>query len=104
MLTSATLCITSLFLGYTILKKRRVDTSMFFKQRKSPPENPLLKEIDQTKTELEAAYSRFENVIDPDLINCSIYQINAIQERYAFLLKQMKTISARETKQSPASH
>lgn len=76
---------------------------MFFKSKKLPPENPLLKEIEQTKTELEAAYSQFENVIDPDLINYCIYHINAIQERYTFLLKQMKMLSARDSKQSPAS-
>lgn len=77
---------------------------MFFKQRKLPPVNPLLAEIDRTKNELEAAYSQFENVVDPELINCSIYKINAIQERYGFLIKQMKTLSARESKQSPAGH
>lgn len=77
---------------------------MFFKQRKVLPVNPLLEEIDRTRNELEAAYSQFENAVDPELINCSIYKINAIQEHYGFLIKQMKNRSSCEGKQSPAGH
>ena len=43
-----------------------------------------------TKAELDAAYSHFENVVDPDLISSSIYRINSIQDRYKYLMKQLK--------------
>ena len=36
-------------------------------------EKYLLSEIEQTKCALASAYSNFENVVDPDLIDCYIY-------------------------------
>jgi hypothetical protein len=39
---------------------------------------------------MEAAYSNFQNVVDPDLIDSCIYEMNAVQNRYKFLLKQAK--------------
>ena len=65
---------------------------LFHKKRKI--ENPLLKELHATRLELETAYSVFENAVDPDLVSSSIYRINAVQERYQFLLKQIKKTEA----------
>ncbi|HPU63796.1 MAG TPA: YaaL family protein [Mobilitalea sp.] len=62
---------------------------LFFR-KKPQKENNLLKEINQTKLALEAAYSQFEYVVDPDLIDSCIYEMNAIQNRYKYLLKQAK--------------
>ena len=59
-------------------------------KRKTPKENLLIKEINETKLALEAAYSQFEYVVDPDLIDSCIYELNAIQNRYKYLLKQAK--------------
>ena len=50
----------------------------------------LIQEINDTREELDAAYSLFENVVDPDLISSSIYRINSIQDRYKYLMKQLK--------------
>lgn len=62
-------------------------------RKKRPPiDNYLIKEINQTKIALETAYSNFENVVDPDLIDSCIYQLNAVQNRYHFLLKQAKAL------------
>lgn len=61
-----------------------------FSKIKKQQNDALLGEIEKTKLALEAAYSNFENVIDPDLIDCYIYEVNAIQKRYKFLLKQAK--------------
>lgn len=61
-----------------------------FVRRKAPKENLLINEINKTKLALEAAYSNFENVVDPDLIDSCIYEMNAVQNRYKFLLKQAK--------------
>ena len=64
-------------------------------RRKQPTAADILKaELDLTKAELETAYSHFENVVDPDLISSSIYQINSIQERYKYLMKLIKTVEA----------
>ena len=56
--------------------------------------NPLLQELQATRLELETAYSIFEIAVDPDLVSSSIYRINAVQERYQFLLKQLKMAEA----------
>lgn len=51
-------------------------------------------EIEQVKQELDTAYSNFEHVIDPDLIDCYIFEVNAVQKRYKYLLKQMQALEA----------
>lgn len=58
--------------------------------KKLPKDDILINEINKTKLALEAAYSNFENVVDPDLIDSCIYEMNAVQNRYKFLLKQAK--------------
>lgn len=62
--------------------------------KKKRRENPLLRELMATRLELETAYSEFENAVDPDLVSSSIYRINSVQERYQFLLKQIKKAEA----------
>jgi hypothetical protein len=64
----------------------------FFTKRRPPKDNHLMNEINHIKIELEAAYSNFQNVVDPDLIDSCIYHLNAVQNRYKFLLKQAKTL------------
>lgn len=61
------------------------------KKNKSPltyEEKYLLSELEDTKADLLAAYSFFDNVIDPYLIDCSIYKLNSVQQRYMFLMKK----------------
>lgn len=52
----------------------------------------LLDDLEKTKSELDLAYSNFSNVIEPDLIDSCIYQVNAVQLRYQFLLGRLKQI------------
>jgi exonuclease VII small subunit len=61
-----------------------------FTKKKYQKDDLLIKEINQTKLALEAVYSNFQNVVDPDLIDSCIYEMNAVQNRYKFLLKQAK--------------
>lgn len=61
-----------------------------FSKKLTKEDDALLDEIRKTKLALESAYSNFENVVDPDLIDCCIYEVNAVQLRYKFLLKQAK--------------
>lgn len=58
------------------------------------PKDPLLEELARTKSAMDTAYSNFENVTEPDLIDCYIYELNAAQMRYKFLLKKVKESSA----------
>ena len=57
----------------------------------------LLNELEKTKWALDSARSNFENVVEPDLIDCYIYELQAVQMRYKFLLEKAKqsTISAK---------
>lgn len=48
----------------------------------------LREELAQTRYALEIAYSNFDNVTDPDLIDCYIYEVNAILKRYKYLIEQ----------------
>lgn len=63
-----------------------------FSKKNDTKFNELLGDIEKTKIALESAYSNFENVLDPDLIDCYIYELNAMQKRYKFLLKQAKKL------------
>lgn len=63
-----------------------------FSKKNNREFNDLLVDIEKTKIALESAYSNFENVLDPDLIDCYIYELNAMQKRYKFLLKQAKKL------------
>ena len=50
----------------------------------------IQEELEQSRFALEIAYSNFDNVTDPDLIDCYIYELNAAQLRYQFLLQRLK--------------
>ena len=56
----------------------------------------LLSDLKLTKTALDDAYTNFENVVDPDLVDSYIYEVNAVQKRYHFLLKQVQLLDLQE--------
>lgn len=64
----------------------------FFRKKKNDAEDALMLEIARTQRDLESAYQNFENVIDPDLIDSCIYEVNAIQHRYKYLLREAKKL------------
>ncbi len=47
----------------------------------------ILEALEKTKCELDTAYRGFDYVTEPDLIDCYIYDINAILKRYKYLLE-----------------
>lgn len=52
----------------------------------------LLHEIEDIKRSLATAHSNFEYACDPDLVDSCIYEVNAIQHRYKYLLKEMRKV------------
>ncbi len=54
----------------------------------------ILEDLEKTKSELETAFSGFDNVTDPDLIDCYIYEVNAVMKRYRYLLNQAAALSS----------
>lgn len=61
-----------------------------------PEENKsymLLKDnLEKTNLELQAAYTNMQNVTEPDLIDYYIYQTQAAQIRYQYLLNCAKKL------------
>lgn len=68
-----------------------------FSKKKESKYGSLVSDIEKTKIAIESAYSNFENVSDPDLIDCYIYEVNAMQKRYKFLLRQVKELDKKQT-------
>ena len=50
----------------------------------------LKKALLEAQRNLQDAYTGLANVKDPDLIDCYIYELNAAQLRYQFLLRRLK--------------
>lgn len=48
-------------------------------------------EIEKTRCAIDAARNHFEQAVDPTLIDCYIYELNAAQLRYQFLLRKFKS-------------
>lgn len=69
-------------------------TTFFLKKRQQTEflaENRRLRaEIDRTRHTIESARNQFEQVVDPTLIDCYIYELKAAQLRYQFLLRRFK--------------
>ena len=63
--------------------------------KKTPQQNTayyeLLEEIERVKTQMDNAYCNFQSAMDPDLIDCYIFESNAAWKRYRFLLRQAKS-------------
>ena len=55
-------------------------------------EEELLEEIERVKRQMENAHYNFQNAMDPDLIDCYIFESNAAWKKYRFLLKQAKML------------
>lgn len=60
--------------------------------RKTSPKEvaELKKQIEISKMAISSARNQFEYVVDPTLIDCYIYELNAAQLRYQYLLRSLK--------------
>lgn len=75
--------------------KLEYDTMFFIKknasqQAYSRETNELKRQIEISKTAILSAQNQFEQVVDPTLVDCYIYELNAAQLRYQFLLRRLK--------------
>ena len=50
----------------------------------------------RTRTLINQAYSGFNATKDPDLIESYVFEINALQARYTYLLRRVKELEGRE--------
>ena len=49
-----------------------------------------------TRRLLTQAYQGFNAHSDPDLVESYVYEINALESRYSYLVRRMKDLEARE--------
>ena len=72
----------------------------FFRRRgESVREGELraLKEgLERPRVLINQAYAGFNGTDDPDLIESYVYEINALQARYAYLLRRVKGLEREE--------
>lgn len=52
----------------------------------------LLAGLTDTRIELGRAYAGFNLQSDPDLVESYVYEINALQSRYSYLVRRMKEL------------
>lgn len=57
--------------------------------RERHPEVVLLDALKKTRYDLEIAYEGFNYAVDPELIDCYIYEVAALCKRYNYLLRQL---------------
>lgn len=71
-----------------ILGKRRRHAMRLLERRQ------LMTEIERTRHTIDSVRNHFEQEVDPTLIDCYIYELNAAQLRYQFLLQRFKMLEA----------
>lgn len=54
----------------------------------------LMEGMRENSSQLNCAYAQFNSYSDPDLVDSCVYQINALQSRYSYFLRQMKLLDA----------
>ena len=72
--------------------KRTKQALAFYLERQK-----LRQEIEQTRHSIDSARNHFEQVVDPTLIDSYIYELNAAQLRYQFLLRRFKSLEPEST-------
>ncbi|MGD9569776.1 MAG: DUF2508 family protein [Sedimentibacter sp.] len=68
--------------------KQIIDTFKF--QKHTEGKNDLYINLENAKKEWEEAKNIFENVSEPDLVDYAIYNVEAAEKKYVYLLKQIK--------------
>lgn len=79
-------------------------TTFSAQQKKARESQALLDEIRRSESALTLAYMNFEHVVDPALIDCSIYELNAAQMRYQYLLEKAKQYGLKDIGFQAAGH
>ena len=81
---------------------------VFFKKAYETPEVleedisiPSVREdLEKTRQALDIAYAGFDNAVNPDMVDCYIYEINALLKRY----KHLSELYAQQTCTVVESH
>ena len=76
--------------------------SIFAKKTNAEPELLALKaELQEAQEELSLAYRRFDQALDPELVESCVYQISADKARCNYLLRAIKARCPEEGQRGP---
>ena len=76
--------------------------TIFSKKSKPDPELLALKaELQNAQEELSLAYHRFDQALDPELVESCVYQISADKARCNYLLRAIKARCPEEGQSGP---
>ena len=70
--------------------------NLSFKKRRPPQldeRTELCKSLTETQVRIRQAYGGFNNCQDSDLVESYVYEINALQSRYNYLLRRVKALN-----------
>ncbi len=62
--------------------------------QKDEERRQLMEGMKQTRDQLNYAYAQFNLYCDPDLVDACVYEINALQSRYSYFVRQVKQLDA----------
>ena len=68
-----------------------------------PTDKELRQELDQINRQLKEAYERFNYACEPELVEASIFEINALKAKYDYLLRCVKERSGMPVNRRPAA-
>ena len=71
----------------------KTEGASFFRKRTDPIQmerQELVEELRSASMQLQRTYAHFDRTADPDLIDACVYEINALQARYSYLLRRVK--------------
>lgn len=74
------------------------------KKSLSYDEQNLLGEIQLAQNAMDSAFSNFQQVTEPDLIDCYIYMMNAANKRYKFLIERARSINLKGYSEPVMTH
>lgn len=60
------------------------------RQSRETERQALLAEYEDTLCQLRQIRAAFQQVTDPELVSACVYEMNAMQQRYTYLLQRMK--------------
>ena len=63
-------------------------------ERREEERRQLMEGMRQTRDQLNYAYAQFNLYSDPDLVDACVYEINALQSRYSYFVRQVKLLEA----------
>ena len=69
-----------------------------FSRRPKPAQHTertqLMQSLTHTRVLINQAYSSFNTACDPELVESYVFEINALQSRYSYLLRRIKELGA----------